>query len=238
MWVYAEYEPVAVFGLRPSNTTSSGGKSLVCPTPYGIKMALLDRAIREAGLDNALVDFEAIRDMAVWVSLPDAVTVNRTFQKIFRSQKSTLNAVTGRIEVWTSTIVQREYCLFTGVLTLALQTDDDFAARLPDLLSGINYFGRRGSFMQLVNWAITKDAPDAGLYTQISRVESKPPLSFGYLQRMDDMRVDAEWEDVDAFHGRRRGDGGRTQYNVIIPYQLAHNGPGHTIYTVQGVRLA
>jgi hypothetical protein len=238
MWVYAEYEPVAVFGLRPSNTTSSGGKSLVCPTPYGIKMGLLDRAIRDEGVDAALADFEAIRDMAVWVSLPDAVTVNRTFQKIFRSQKSTLNEDTGRMEVWNSTIVQREYCLFTGVFTLALQTEEGFAARLPQLLSGINYFGRRGSFMQLVAWGITTEPPAEGAFTQLSRRENPPSLSLGYLQRMDDMRPDAEWEDVDAYHGKKRGDGGRTQYNVIVPYQLSHNGPSHTIYTVQGVRLA
>jgi hypothetical protein len=84
MWLYLDYEPVSAFGLRPSNTTSSGGKSLVCPTPYAIKMALLDRLIRLRGLDTVQALFPQVRDLPIHIRLPLAVAVNRTFQKVLR----------------------------------------------------------------------------------------------------------------------------------------------------------
>src|SRR5690606_39939290 len=119
MWVTAVYHPVGTFSLRPSNTTSSGGKTLVCPTPYAVKMALLDRLIRTYGRDEALNAFESIRDLGVWVRVPEAVAVNRTLGRILRPQKATVNVETGRVEVWKRTIVQREFCLFAGTLALA-----------------------------------------------------------------------------------------------------------------------
>lgn len=49
MWVSAEYEATALFTLKPALATSSGGKTLLVPTPYSIKMALLDVACRLEG---------------------------------------------------------------------------------------------------------------------------------------------------------------------------------------------
>ena len=46
MWLIAEYQPVSLFSLKNSLATSSGGKSLLVPTPYAFKMALLDAACR------------------------------------------------------------------------------------------------------------------------------------------------------------------------------------------------
>lgn len=235
MWVYATYEPVSAFGLRPSNTTSSGGKSLVCPTPYGVKMALLDRLIRERGLDQALSSFYPVRDLSVWLRACDVVTVNRTFQRVLRPRKSELNEATGRMEVWTRTIAQREYCFFAGEMTLALGADDAFADELPALLSGINYFGRRGSFMQMVACVQSHKMPDAG-YVNLQQPPSPDQLGFGFLQRMDDMRSDAEFEDVDVVAGKR-GDGGRQSYTVVVPYELRQHASNHTVYSLQGVTM-
>ena len=50
MWVLATYQPTTFFSLKPSNATSSGGKTLLTPTPYAIKMGLLDAAIRTEGI--------------------------------------------------------------------------------------------------------------------------------------------------------------------------------------------
>ena len=41
MWLIAEYEAVTLFSLKLSTATSSGGKTLLVPTPYALKMALL-----------------------------------------------------------------------------------------------------------------------------------------------------------------------------------------------------
>ena len=38
MWLMADYEAVTLFSLKMSGATSSGGKSLLLPTPYAIKL--------------------------------------------------------------------------------------------------------------------------------------------------------------------------------------------------------
>src|SRR5215813_12546664 len=45
-WLIADYEPISLFSLKSSQATSSVGVSLVIPTPYVIKMALVDAAFR------------------------------------------------------------------------------------------------------------------------------------------------------------------------------------------------
>ena len=49
MWLVSEYEASALFTLKPATATASGGKTLLVPTPFAIKMALLDVACRLAG---------------------------------------------------------------------------------------------------------------------------------------------------------------------------------------------
>ncbi len=220
MWLWIDYEAVAAFGLRPSNTTSNGGKSLICPTPYAIKMALLDRAIRFDGIERGRELFEGLQNLKLHVRVPLAVSVNRTFQKVLAKDK----------DGWKSTISQREYCFHAGDFTLAITSPDEtlLVDELPRLFSAINYFGRRGGFMQ---FAQAYQGDDPSTHQGFVDVCSPPSqtIKLGFLQRMDDMRPDAEFEDVSTFHPRR-GDGGRIYHNVIFPYQLAHHGFNHTVY--------
>jgi hypothetical protein len=221
MWILADFEPVAAFGLRPSNTTSSGGKSLVCPTPYAIKMALLDRMIRHGGLAYGIERFPLVRDLAVRVQVPEMVVVNRTFQKVLRPEG----------KLWNQTIAQREYCFHTGTMKLALGCEDEnFAGELPLILSSLNYFGRKGSFMQyLGHRTSTADPASADGFVDLCREPDQNDLGFGFLQRMDNMRSDATFEEVSVL-SRPSSDGGRITYNVILPYRLKHHGFNHTVY--------
>jgi len=54
-WLLAEYQPTALFSLKISSATSSVGKTLIVPTPYSIKMALVDAAFR-VGLSDTECD--------------------------------------------------------------------------------------------------------------------------------------------------------------------------------------
>ncbi len=47
MWLTSEYVATALSSLKASSATSSGGKALLAPTPYALKMALLDVACRQ-----------------------------------------------------------------------------------------------------------------------------------------------------------------------------------------------
>lgn len=224
MWIISTYEPVAAFGLRPSNTTSSGGKSLICPTPYALKMALLDRMIRCEGFDYGVERFPLVRDMRVQVQVPDRVVVNRTFQKVLRPSG----------KLWTQTIAQREICFFGGLWRFAFEVSDPaFADALPTILSWVNYFGRRGSFVQFAGAELQPDPPKTG-FVDLSATPRNVAPGFGFLQRMDDMRPDATFEDVSVYVPQRASsDGGRVSYNVVFPYRLEHHGFNHTVYARQ-----
>ena len=65
MWVLAEYQPTTLFSLRPATATTSGGKSLIVPTPFAVKMALLDIAIRTQGLEAGRALFSALRGLRI-----------------------------------------------------------------------------------------------------------------------------------------------------------------------------
>jgi hypothetical protein len=56
-WLIAEYQPTALFSLKISSATSSVGKTLVVPTPYSIKMALVDAAFRTGLTDQECGNF-------------------------------------------------------------------------------------------------------------------------------------------------------------------------------------
>lgn len=227
MWVVLDYEPVAIFGLRPSNTTSSGGKSLLVPTPYAIKMALIDRALRHLGQEQGRMLFPYIRDCRVFVQAPQAVAVTRSFQKVLRPN-------TKKGEVWTSTIAQREYVVYGGTMRLALNTDNrEFADVLIQVASMVNYFGRKGSFFQLIDARvedmITDEYVDLGSAADLAGLRQ-----MGLLQRMDDMRADATFDEISTLSKKgNKDDGGRISYTVILPYQLMHNGHNYTVYEVR-----
>lgn len=224
-WQRLTYQPVATFELRPSNTTKTGGKTLLCPTPYTIKMALLDKAIRLNGLDWAVAQFPMIRDLEVWLRPPDQVAVNRTFQKILRP---------GKGAAWISTIAMREFCMQAGTLEIALgiPTEADVLRdEIRLLASAINYFGQRGSFAQLVDHR-ADDGPPLGFVD----VNGPPQgLQMGYLQRMDNMAPDATFDDVSAFNPR--GKGGRVAYNVVFPYRLLAHASNHTVWAWEGENI-
>ena len=86
MWHVATFLPVGLFSLRPYNATTSGGKTLLVPSPFAVKMALLDVLFREQGRAAAEAQWRALRDLEVAVRLPARLVVNHTFVKVLRPE--------------------------------------------------------------------------------------------------------------------------------------------------------
>ncbi len=222
MWLYVNYVPVSAFGLRPSNTTASGGKSLVCPTPYALKLALIDRIIRAEGETQTRALFPVIRDLEVFLRVPGAVAVNRTFQKVLRPTAD-------KEQVWGSTIAQREFCFHAGEMTVAIALEDDAsAATLRRAFTAVNYFGRRGGFFQWIGDGLDATAPDQGDGFVNLSAGSAGGLSLGFLQRMDDIMPGATFDDISIWNPKAKG--ARRSYTVTVPYVLVRHGAGHTVY--------
>jgi hypothetical protein len=187
-------------------------------------MALLDRLIRLDGVTAGQAVFPLIRDLRLQVRVPKAVAVNRTFQRVIRSYDNK----TGK---WTETISQREFCFHAGSMTMAMELAPEVEARLDLLVRGfsaINYFGRKGSFMQWMGAETSEQAPTPQTgFVNISEPTTQR-AALGFLQRMDEMLPTATFDDVSIMNPKAKG--GRTSYTVIFPYRLAYHGQNHTIY--------
>src|SRR5256885_5002977 len=127
MWIVAHYLPVSFFSLRPALATSSGGKTLLIPTPYAIKMALLSSIIRSRGIAEGERLFPLLRDLALHLEPPESILVMKSFSKIRRELKDKNNAekaqrARGKKEYpLQPTTAYREYVTYKGPLRPACQ---------------------------------------------------------------------------------------------------------------------
>ncbi|MBK9121543.1 MAG: hypothetical protein IPM16_00280 [Chloroflexi bacterium] len=165
MWVYAEYEATALFTLKPAGATSSGGKTLLVPTPYSIKMALLDITCRLDGADSAEAFWPVLAQAIVAIRPPDEVVVNNTFAKVLRQRRNEAALGEQHAGFFGKTIAYREYAYFAGTIGLAVETSTaDEAERIARWMVNINYLGKRGGFIQIQDWPESGDTlPDGYL---------------------------------------------------------------------------
>ena len=174
MWIVAHYLPVSFFSLKPANATSSGGKTLLIPTPYAIKMALLSSVIRSRGLVEGERLFPFLRDLALSLEPPETILVMKSFSKIRRELKDKNNAEKAQRArekkeyPLQPTIAYREYVRYQGPLRLACQLPDEseLSEILPDALMQINYLGKRGGFLQIMERpSVETSQPEGRFYS-------------------------------------------------------------------------
>jgi hypothetical protein len=238
MWTIAEYQPTSLFSLRPYTATTSGGKSLIVPTPFAIKMALLDVAIHTQGLQQGQALFPALRDLRIAVQLSQYIVVNNTFTKILRlkeiktkaSEKDVAMSKAMAEQQWPfqKTIAFREYVQFGGPLVLAFQgmTREE----LGPLLVQVNYLGKRGGFIQLRRRPeATKELP--GGFTVLTQgTGSTFPL--GMLQMVDDCGPSLTFDRVNVYDpsARIRLNQDRIFHHVVLPYRLTRSSRSYSLY--------
>lgn len=227
MWIIAEYQPTAFFSLRPHTATSSGGKTLIVPTPFAIKSALLDAAIRTQGLEHGKKLFTKLRALDIAVRPPRRIVVNNTFNRILRVARS---PSPGQWP-YQRTIAFREYVQFGGPLTLAFRGME--ATVLQPLLAQINYLGKRGGFMQLCGLPQMEASlpQDFTMLTQ-GFGESFP---LGTLQVVDDWGEKLTFERLNIYSDKRITAGKhRIFHHIVLPHQLQQSSRNYTLYTWTG----
>ena len=240
MWIVAEYQPTAFFSLRPQTATTSGGKSLIVPTPFAVKMALLDVAIRTQGLSRGRALFPTIRDLQIAIRLPQRIVVNNTFTKILRlkeiktkaSEKelAIARAVAERQWPFQKTIAFREYVQFGGPLTLAFQGMP--FEELRPLLVQVNYLGKRGGFMQLLRLPDRTDELPTGFTVLTESANDAFPL--GTLQMVDDCGPSLTLDKANVYERDRRAQirlgQDRIFHHVVLPCRPVRSSRGFTLY--------
>ncbi|NLF01821.1 MAG: hypothetical protein GX601_12675 [Anaerolineales bacterium] len=230
MWLIAEYQPTALFTLKPAWATSSGGKSLIAPTPYAIKMALLDAACRTAGVAIARTSWSWLRDMTIALRPADRVVVTNLFSKILKPRRTEAGPGTRDAGPLGKTIAFREYVYFDGSLGIALSGEAVDQPCLTEWLLQINYLGKRGGFVQLLRPpAIQETLPSE--FVVINSASDHPFLADGIVQQLDDCDPSLTFEKADVYSGKGVKLGKeRVIHHVVLPYRLVRSSKSFSLY--------
>ena len=230
MWCIAEYEAVTLFSLKLSAATASGGKTLLAPTPYALKMALLDAACRTVGVTQAESWWPLIRDLQVGLLPAERAVVTNLFQKVLKPRRAPAKPGDPESGPFQKTIGYREYVQLVGPWQLALggetlQPD----SWLEGLLLNLSYLGKRGSLVQL-KAAPRWEAVLPGEFVELTTVPQTFALH-GTLQVMDDCAPTLTFAKANIYSGERVTLGKeRITRNIILPYRLARSSKSFTLY--------
>ncbi|HYU75974.1 MAG TPA: hypothetical protein VEL31_25150 [Ktedonobacteraceae bacterium] len=239
MWIVAHYLPVSFFSLKPAGATSSGGKTLLIPTPYAIKMALLSNIIRSRGIAEGERQFPFLRDLALSLELPETILVMKSFSKIRRELKDKSNvekaqrAREKKEYPMQPTIAYREYVKYQGPLRLACQLPaesplNDF---LPDALMQINYLGKRGGFLQITQPPSVDAQQPEGHFIHLTATTLQPFSPAGTLQILDDCGPSLTFAKANIYHDAKivlHKD--RVLRHIVLPYEHTRSSRNYSWY--------
>jgi len=224
MWLEVEYLPTSLFSFKDINATNTAATSLLLPTPFGVKMGLISCCIQEYSLEKGRDLFNIIKDREVSYKLPEEAVVNKTFGRI-----NDLRNLTGR-----SKPAYREYVFFDGELTVALEIEGLKAEQielLKALFVRINYFGKKGSFMQFKSFSQKEELGDGylDLLDGDYRLDS---LSKSIIQQTEDIPPEASFEEINIYNkdqSLKREDNERI---FILDIEQALSGEGYQYYKI------
>jgi hypothetical protein len=228
-WLLAEFEPTTLFSLKISSATSSVGRTLVIPTPYSIKMALVDAAFR-VGLSDDECDalLKELVHIEVRIAPASEVVVTHTFVRIRQESRDA-----DPLRPYSSTIAYRELAHLSHSTTWAfdlVSAEDSTASHLVALLPHISYVGKRGSFVRFLQLARARMlGPE---FTQpVIRQGAWSPPPRAHIVPLDDFGRDADLETLSSFTQKRpRRNLHRRFVETIVPIGIVNTGPGFTEY--------
>lgn len=228
-WLVAEYEPTALFSLKISSATSTVAKTLIVPTPYAIKMALVDSGFRAGLSDDECADLlRALVGLDVRISPPANTVVTHTFIKVRQESRDP-----DPLLPYSSTVSYREFVYHSGCWKWAFDlagANEILAGCLVNLLPHISYIGKRGSFIAFRRMLrVTALGADFTQPVQTTGAWSPPPRA--HIAPLDDFGPDADMATLSSYSkGKPKRDRHRKFVETIIPLGMVNTGPGFTEY--------
>lgn len=186
------FKPTSLFSLKSSNATNSGAKSLFLPSPYAIKMAIINQAITVGGelaklSSKKSIEFGYIRDAQISYHLSESshFSVNNSFVKILKPAREASGFM--------QTVAFREYVHISDDIEIIFDVNNEEAKYfLKKYLFRINYFGKKGCFFQFIRY---EDNPSNPNVIKFNAEEFKP----GVIEEYDDFDSNVNFENVDNF---------------------------------------
>lgn len=211
MWLEIEYSPTSLFSLKSSQTTSSGGKSLFSPSPYAVKMALLNAIITYGSLEEAKEKFKLITDLNLSFGLPNKLVVNNCMIKINKIKHSSLYTAEDPFQ---STVAFREYIYFNDNIKIfinAEKLEEREIKFLKKWFIHINYFGKKGCFFQFISSKIIETIPDKNYIREFNG-----ELSSGILSKMDDFSPKVSFDEANNYSSKKNSLRVSKIYNIPL----------------------
>jgi hypothetical protein len=233
-WLILAFKPTTLWSLRTSMSTSSGGKTLLVPTPYSFKLALVDAGIQQFGIQRGVRLFEILRGRPLRISPPADAVVSATLVKLRKLERADAagdesdDEDAADVRMFVPTVGFREYVSFYGaeadrafrVAVARSGLDRDDVLLLIGAARAVTYSGKRGGFLQYENLAATElaleieEIPPTAPFTIPLSQTSQPGIPVGTIQPLDELAAAAEWDRVSTFGPKA--------------IRTAHLGPGET----------
>lgn len=246
-WTIVDYHPVSLFSLRPAETTASGGQSLLVPTAFALKMAILHASIQMEGIEEGQRRFPAIRDLRIALCPPDHISVSNVKVKLLRQYEAkkprSKDEEIARLREakqypFHGTLAYREFVQFgdatksarENMVRVACYVADSSVVRwLKPTLLAINYLGKRGGFFQAMGEpAVTMELGAA--FSEITR-DTTDFFIDGIRQNLDDCGTSMSFEHADVYHPLPIRLGmERVIRQVVLPYRELHAGQDYSVY--------
>jgi len=216
----AFFKPTSLFSLKDSNSTNSGAKSLFLPSPYAVKMAILNQAIT-AGNQLELLsvkkskEFEYISKTKITFNIYGGFCVNNSFIKIQKAKREDVG--------FQSTVSFREFIHIPNEIEIIFETESEEAKQyLMKYIYKINYFGKRASFFQFLKY---EDNPKKSNVKEFDAYN----FSTGIIQQYDDFPVNATFEKVDNYNDKTIK---REKKAYIIPVKSNNSSKSYSSYKI------
>jgi hypothetical protein len=236
-WLVFQYAPAALFSLKNPRATSTAGKTLLTPTPYAVKMAFLDAALRHGLTEDpdGLVRWLAGANLRIGV--PRHACVTGTIQSVRQEIREVERKRHPELPPYRATIAMREFVHYQGTMRLAFDLKTcprQFVALLLHVAPAINYLGKRGSFVQYLSGATHATLDSAFTHPVDDRDADLP--AWGQRAALDDFGAKASFAALNSFAPTavRRGID-RRFVETLVPLNVYNSGPGFVHYAAGDV---
>ena len=229
-----KYLPTALFSLKDSNSTNSGAKALFLPSPYAIKMALLNQVITngediEKNLSGTKsTNFSYIRDIKIsfFIEFNSFFSINNSFVKILKKKEDKRSKkAKEKGDIFEpglqQTVAFREYLFLSNPIEIKFEvTSENQKIYLQKYLHKINYFGKRGSFFQFLEYL---DSPNIANVKQFN-ISDNP---VGVLQEFDDFDEKTTFDNVSNFSSSNTK---RIKKIFVLPLEKQSSSKSYTLF--------
>jgi hypothetical protein len=233
-WLVFQYSPAALFSLKSSRATSTAGKTLLTPTPYAVKMAFLDAALRHGLTKDPDGLVRWLAGTSLRIGVPRHACVTGTIQSVRQEIRDLERKRQPGMPPYRATIAMREFVHYQGTIRLAFELKTcprDFIALLLHAAPAINYLGKRGSFVQYLSGA-THATLDAAFTEPVDDRNAVLP-AYGQRAALDDFGAKASFAALNSFAPTSvRRDIDRRFVETVVPLSVYNSGPGFVHYSV------